>query len=878
VTAPTAGAPRGRRARRTRQALLAAGSIAAVLAALIVLLRPKPTKYTPGADPGASGEITRDLSRTLPPGFPKVTFVDAAAGAGLAFRHFHGTRSTQLPEDMGSGLAWGDYDNDGDPDLFLVNEDGPLTASAEEAARSPARSALYRNDGDGRFTDVTDAAGVGARGCGMGAAWGDYDGDGDLDLVVTRFGTILLYRNNGDGTFTDVSGPTGIGAESGFWTTPTWADYDRDGDLDLYVTGYVRYRYEARLAGTSSRQYRAVVPFTLNPSSYPSERNLLFRNDGGVFHEIGRQAGVDNPAGRSLSAAWCDFNGDGWPDLYVANDISDNAMFLNLGNGRFRDESHSAWVADYRGAMGLGIGDWDNDGDFDIFITHWIAQENALYDNQRQASAAPSSPLHFLDIADQVGLGQIALDFIGWGTGFFDYDNDGRLDLFVVDGSTFQREDDPRLLVPMRNLLFWNAGRKQGFFEAGGAAGADLGRENVGRGSAFADYDGDGDLDVAILVNGGDVRLLRNDGGSARGHLRVVLRGPLPRPAARTGRLSTSSFATGALVRLTAGGSSQIAEIGAGPSYLSQSPPGEVHFGVGDAPAIDRLEIVWPDRSRQSFQDLPVNATVTIVEGRAPVIERAPSFPAGSRQALMQFWETFNRATALRVKRDFEAAARDYEQALVLDPRHEDSLYYLGQCRRELGRLAEARDSFARLVQINPRSSRGHLALGSVLASPGASQPVDLDGAEAQFRQAHAINREETGPMVRIGEIAIVRRHLAEARSWLESALRTNPRCVEAAFLLGYLRWVEGDREGARADCLRTLEVAAIQAPVRGVASEGDRKVAAPLEAPIGTTLFSTQSDALRRNAGAQGTPARDCDPDRLYPPVDALAHRLAAR
>ncbi|MEK7282222.1 MAG: VCBS repeat-containing protein, partial [Acidobacteriota bacterium] len=286
--------------------LLAGASALAGAATLLVLLRPRPAPDMPGTAAGAGEEITRRLSRALPAGFPRVTFTDAAAAAGLAFRHFHGRRSTRLPEDMGSGLAWGDYDQDGDPDLFLVNEDGPLTAGPEDAARSPARSALYRNDGGGRLTDITDAAGVGARGCGMGAAWGDYDGDGDLDLVVTRFGTSLLYRNNGDGTFTDVSQASRIGSESGFWTGAAWADYDRDGDLDLYVSGYVRYRYDARLAGQSSQQYRAVVPFTLNPSSYPPERNLLFRNDGGTFREIGRRAGVDNPAGRSLSAAWCD--------------------------------------------------------------------------------------------------------------------------------------------------------------------------------------------------------------------------------------------------------------------------------------------------------------------------------------------------------------------------------------------------------------------------------------------------------------------------------------------------------------------------------------------------------------------------------------------
>jgi hypothetical protein len=613
-----------------RLALLAIALAAVVLATAWVVLRPRPAPYVAGAEAAASEEITRRLSRSLPPDVPRVRFTDAAAAAGIEFRHFQAKRSTQLPEDMGSGAAWGDYDNDGDPDLFLVNEDGPLPAGGAPDARAPARAALFRNDG-GSFTDVTATASVGAGGCGMGAAWGDYDGDGRLDLAVTRFGTNLLYRNEGDGTFSDVSASSGIGSEEGFWTGASWADYDRDGDLDLYVTGYVRYRFDETAARKTSLQYRAVVPYTLNPSTYDPERNLLFRNDGaGRFREIGRQAGVDNPTGRSLAAAWCDFDADGWPDLYVANDISDNAMYRNLGNGRFEDVSHTSWVADYRGAMGLGIGDWNGDGDFDIFITHWIAQENALYDNQGAADKGASGPPRFLDVADQVGLGQIALDFIGWGTVFLDYDNDGRLDLFVVNGSTFQREDDPSLLVPMKNLLFWNAGPEKGFFEVGEASGASFAVENVGRGVAFADHDADGDLDIIVVANGGEARLLRNDGGNARGWLRVVLRGPEEaRPGRARGRPATTTFATGARVRIIAGGLVQIREIGSGPSYLSQSPPGETHFGTGDAQTIDRLEVVWPSGSRQEFTGLPANSTVTLVEGGRPVVTAGASGSAG---------------------------------------------------------------------------------------------------------------------------------------------------------------------------------------------------------------------------------------------------------
>jgi enediyne biosynthesis protein E4 len=353
------------------------------------------------------------------------------------------------------------------------------------------------------------------------------------------------------------------------------------------------------------------------------------RYDGGRFTEVGRQAGVDNTAGRSLSASWCDFDGDGWPDLYVANDISDNALYLNAGDGTFRDVSHPAWVADHRGAMGLGIGDWENDGDFDIFITHWLAQENALYENLRnQMGPADTETVRFIDKADMLGLGQIALDYVGWGTAFFDYDNDGRIDLFAVNGSTLPREDDPARLVAMKNLLFWNAGKAGGFFDAGAAAGPALQVENVGRGAAFADYDADGDLDIAVLVNGGAARLLRNDSPGAGSWASIRVRGPARagEGSAKAGRArapATTTFAHGAIVKVTAGGVTQTRQVGAGSSYLSQDPPGEIHVGLGGAGRIDRIEIDWPSGRRESFTDLPARSVITLVEGGDPAVTAA---------------------------------------------------------------------------------------------------------------------------------------------------------------------------------------------------------------------------------------------------------------
>jgi hypothetical protein len=573
-----------------------------VAAAVVVVFRtrPSPKPYTPGEQ--LEG-VTSSLGREIPQDYPRIIFTEVGKQSGIDFTHFAGSRSSQLPEDMGSGAAWGDYDGDGDFDLYVCNFAGPLTM---DPANSGASNKLYRNNGDGTFTDVTKEAGVDFRGYSMAAAWGDYDGDRDLDLWVTNFGTSILYRNNGDDTFTDITEMAGVAGVEGFWTGVSWSDYDRDGDLDIYICGYVQYRFDPLDTEKVSFQYQADIPFTLNPSSYRPERNLLYRNNGdGTFTEVATESGVDNASGRSLSAAWCDFDLDGWPDLYIANDISDNAMFKNLGDGRFVDVSHDAFVADYRGAMGLGVGDWDNDGDYDIFITHWIAQENALLNNLLYAFGEPEAKaerMFFMDISDHSGLGQIALDFVGWGTSFFDYDNDGLQDLLVVNGSTFQDRKDPKVLIPMRDLLFWNQGEEKGFFEVGQVSGTILGEQRVGRGAAFADYDDDGDVDVFVVNNGGPAMLLRNDGGNRQNWLKVRLRGS-----------GKNSYGLGAQIELLAKGKRQIQELGAQSSYLSQNAF-EAHFGLGQLQQVEKLTVVFPSGKKVSREGLVANQTVLIQE------------------------------------------------------------------------------------------------------------------------------------------------------------------------------------------------------------------------------------------------------------------------
>jgi hypothetical protein len=392
-----------------------------------------------------------DAGRNLPPGAPEPRFTDVTKTAGLAsFRQFQSARTSQLPEDMGSGVAWGDFDNDGWDDLFVVSGGGPLGVPASQLAPS----VLYRNLGDGRFEKVEDFPDL--RIHGMGAAWGDYNNDGWLDLVVTGYDTIILFRNDHGHLVRDRSFPS----RKGFWAGASWGDYNRDGYLALYVCGYVKYKPGEGDASASSTQFGLEVPYTLNPASYEPERNLLFRNNGnGTFTEVAQELGVANPEGRSLSALWHDFDGDGWPDLYVANDISENKLYLNY-HGTFVDAGRGAWVEEYRGSMGLAAGDFDRDGDDDFFISHWIAQGFALYQSllSEQKGMANGSELHFTDVAANLGIGQPSLQVIGWGTSFVDFDSDGWPDLMVANGSTFeQKETSPRRLTPMPSFLFWNA-------------------------------------------------------------------------------------------------------------------------------------------------------------------------------------------------------------------------------------------------------------------------------------------------------------------------------------------------------------------------------------------------------------------------------------
>ena len=811
----------GRRHRRIAWAagILMTAGLSGALLAWKIHRENAPEEYTPGE---ASADITtavadrgRDSARNERPGLTEVTdrradplrdpgqklpsvappprFTDVTAHAGLSgFRTFAGNRSSQLPEDMGGGVAWGDYNNDGFDDLFLVSAGGAL--SLPEARRD--RSMLFRNRGDGIFEEDTSIGEL--RILGMGAAWGDYNNDGWQDLAVTGYNTLLLFRNDNGRLVRAGSLPS----PAGFWTGVSWGDYNNDGRLDLYVCGYVRYIVDPRRTNTRSEQFGLEVPYTLNPASFDAERNLLFRNDGnGSFAEVARQLGVDNVQGRSLSALWHDFNGDGWVDLYVANDISENKFFLNE-KGRFRDAGHSAWIAEYRGSMGLAAGDFDRDGDDDLFISHWIAQQYALYQSlaAENRSAGQPADLRFTDVAEMLGIGPPSLQRIGWGAVFADFDSDGWLDLAVANGSTFETKDERRRLVPMESFLFWNdRGR---FFHNLAPWNRSLSTGRVSRGLAAADYNHDGSVDMAVIDLDGGVRLLRND--MPHGNW---LEFRLSRPSGLPGDGAVAVARAGSLVLRRTLSSA---------SYLSQNSR-LIHFGLGAATAVDSLDIYWPGGRKESWREIDANRIWDIRQGEAQLRRFSQRL---SKEQVLQFW-TKQRAAMDVMKRDQDAAraAQLFHEALAIDPSHEDSRYYMANCLVAQGDIAGALRELGELARINPMSHRAWQRRGVLLAAAG-----QWPAARGSLERALLINPEETGTLLLLAEVALARGDIPGAEKRLELALQMNPRSIGGLFLRGYTAWLR--RDGGHAS---TLLAAAQKArgpewKPHGSAAEGDVK------------------------------------------------------
>jgi enediyne biosynthesis protein E4 len=535
-------------------------------------------------------------------------FIESASAVGLDFTHVNGaTGRYYMPEVMGSGVALFDYDNDGDLDVFLV-QGGPLEAVSGTSLKAGATptSRLFRNDvkvvAGGRrqlrFTDVTTASGLGLRSYGMGTAVGDYDNDGDLDLFVTSFGPETLFRNNGDGTFSDVTAAAGV--SDPLWSTSAaFLDYDRDGDLDLFVANYLDFT----IAGNKVCRDGVGAVDYCTPRAYKPVPDRLYRNDGnGKFTDVTEAAGISKADGAGLGVSVGDYNGDGWLDLYVANDGNANPLWLNQQNGTFVDDgllSGSAVNAagNPEGSMGIASGDFDADGDEDLFVTNIVGETFVLYVNDGKSS--------FDDARVKAGLAGPTAPMTGFGTDWFDYDNDGRLDLFVANGAVNiveAQRGDP-FPYRMRNQLFHNLGSGR-FEETSTAGGAAFKSIDVARGAAFGDVDNDGDTDIVVTTNNGRVQLLLNQAARNRHWLQVRLEQP-----------AGNRFALGAKIGVERAGHPTLwRRVKTDGSYLSASDI-RAHFGLGASPAVDAVVVQWPDGPSERWSGIKADSVLTLARG-----------------------------------------------------------------------------------------------------------------------------------------------------------------------------------------------------------------------------------------------------------------------
>jgi hypothetical protein len=527
-------------------------------------------------------------------------FRDVTREAGIDFQHHADPEKKFIVESMSGGVALLDYDGDGLLDIYLTDS---LTV---ETAKDPkaARSALYRNLGKWTFEDVTDKAGVGHPGWAMGVCTADVDGDGRQDIYVSGLGRNYLYRNDGDGRFTDIAAAAGV--TGGGWSAGCgFADYDRDSDLDLFVSRYVKIDLAnlPQFGKGKTCTYRGIA-VQCGPRGLPGETDLLFRNDGGRFTEVAAKAGVHDPDERfGMGIAWFDFDEDGWLDLFVANDSGPNFLYRNQGDGTFKEVGFPMAVAvsedgGEQGNMGVAVGDYDNSGRFSLFVTTFAEEYKPLRRNEGT---------HFTDVSFKSKTAPSGLPYVGWGTAFLDYDNDGLLDLIAVNGHVYPQLDKSRSGAAagykQRKLLYHNRGDGT-FDEVAAQHGPVFMEERASRGLAVGDLDNDGRLDVVINDLDGSAQVLRNEWPGGGSWLTVKVRGK--------GR---NTGAVGAVVVVRAGPRTLRRLVQSGTSYLSQDDV-RAHFGLGTAAQADSVEVRWPDGTRSRLENVKANRIVEVEQPR----------------------------------------------------------------------------------------------------------------------------------------------------------------------------------------------------------------------------------------------------------------------
>jgi hypothetical protein len=539
-----------------------------------------------------------------------VRFTDIRKTAGITFVQ-DSTQSDEkyYLETMGTGVAWLDYDQDGLMDIYFVQ------SAATDAYKPsvPLRSALYHNNGDGTFTDVTLKAGLGGEGhYGQGVAVGDFDNDGYPDIYVTGYGRAILYHNNHDGTFTDVTTKAGVADEGGWSTSAGWFDYDRDGWLDLVVTNYIDWDPKNNIwCGERKPGYRSYC----NPNNYKGQKTKLYHNNhDGTFTDVSAKSGVGGPESKGMGVVLADFNNDGWPDIAIANDTWPNFLFLNNHDGTFKDVSLISGIAAsedgrYEAGMGIDAADVDGDGFLDVYITHLDLELNRLYHNNGDET--------FTDATFSSGIGNTAMLLSGIAAKFIDYDNDGWPDILQLNGAMLDNvnlyHSEVAYKEPM--LMYRNTGKGH-FVKTSDLLGADFTRPIAGRGLASADFDNDGDMDFAVSVRGDFPEILRNDGGNTNHWLEVLLIGT-----------KSNRDGTGSALKLTSEGFVQFKQAQGGASYMSASDP-RIHFGLGKRTKIDSLTITWPSGQVDTLTNLPLDKIIAVKEGAGIVPRAFPKVPA----------------------------------------------------------------------------------------------------------------------------------------------------------------------------------------------------------------------------------------------------------
>jgi hypothetical protein len=529
-----------------------------------------------------------------PDGLP---YRDITREAGITFTHHSAPEKKYIVESMSGGVALFDFDNDGLIDIYFVDS---LTV---DTANDPtkARSALYRNLGGNKFQDVTDRAGVGHPGWGMGVCTADVDADGWEDIYITTLGPTRLYRNNRNGTFTDVAETLGV-TVTGWSAGCGFADYDVDGDLDLFVSRYVKMDLNnlPEFGKDKTCQYRGVA-VQCGPRGLPGEGDFLFRNDAARFTDVSAAAGVSDPKGYfGLGVAWFDYNDDGYPDLFVANDSTPNFLYQNQKNGTFKEVAFPAGVAVSEdgaemGNMGVAIGDYLNNGQFSVFVTTFSEEYNPLFRSE--------GPVGFSDVAFKSGVAAVSLPFVGWGTAFFDYDNNGLLDILAVNGHVYPQLDKALLGASapyrQRRLFHRNLGNGQ-FDESAEQFGPVFTEPRVSRGLAVGDLDNDGRPDLVINDLDGPPQVLHNEVANAGHWLIVRLKGKAP-----------NTNGIGAIVTARAGALTQKRVVRSGTSYISQDDMRQ-HFGLGDSTVVDSVEVRWLDGTVTKRENVKADQVLTV--------------------------------------------------------------------------------------------------------------------------------------------------------------------------------------------------------------------------------------------------------------------------